>query len=252
MFSRKWDHPHRHRYQLYRLKLNILHKMERKNIFPIYKCTVLFFCLCRVTFPQWTYVPTHSYWTLKPRQPCCKLMPSCKCRCSLFQRPVTDGSAQLQELSFIKFCLFFLAPPQDGSKRCKPAQRLHAAHARTATCSEPVPGAARTQGPFGERHATGAHHVLGCGPEEAAKGESVDGHSSVDSPHILTPNPCASPRRSSLTGRKRWTQEASQKSSSCYCWRSSWILCMGCSLITTNPTCFGSQTKWVILTKLFF
>lgn len=42
------------------------------SVFPLF--------LCRATFPQWTYVPTRSYWTLKPRQPCCKQMLNCKCR----------------------------------------------------------------------------------------------------------------------------------------------------------------------------
>lgn len=60
----------------------------------------------------------------------------------------------------------------DGSKRCKLAQRLYAAHAGAPTCSEPILGAPRPQGPFSERHTTGAHHVLRRGPQKAAEGES--------------------------------------------------------------------------------
>lgn len=96
-------------------------------------------------------------------------------------------SAPIQQLiEFGPFFFFSSSPPQDGSQRCKPAQRLHAAHAGTATRSEPLPGAARTQGPLGERHAAGAHHVLGRGPQEAAEGESEHSDLSESSSHLAT------------------------------------------------------------------
>lgn len=126
----------------------------------------------RETFPQWTYVPTRSYWTHKPRQPCCK--PTLNCKCRYYDQTLLHSLVVTKRQS--SCCLFTpqpVTPPRypDGSKRCEPPQRLHAAHAGTPSRQEPLLGFARAQEPLSERHTPGAHHVLWRGPEETTQGE---------------------------------------------------------------------------------
>lgn len=116
---------------------------------------------------------------------------------------------KISSVSTVRWVLSILSisssPHQDGSQRCKPAQRLHAAHAGTATGSEPLPGAARTQGPLGERHATGTHYVLGRGPQEAAEGEGEHSDSSGPSSHSATnsaASACVSPTQVIFDGEE--------------------------------------------------
>lgn len=101
MFSRKWNRHLLHRYlTLSTKKWFKKARMEMKltqhvNVF-----------LCRRTFPQWTCVPTRSYWTPKPRQPCCRQTLNCKCR---YLRKRTKFSSDFinDELSLDPFFFFF-------------------------------------------------------------------------------------------------------------------------------------------------
>lgn len=101
---------------------------------------------------------------------------------------VSAGSAHPNH-EFISFHSFLISSPQDCSQRRDPAQRLHAAHAGTATRSEPLPGAARSQRPLGERHATRGHRVLGRGSQEATEGETDHSDLSDHSTHAAANPP---------------------------------------------------------------